>query len=246
MDIVALAMDLTGIVGRFVERARRLYYAVVLMGHTCAECGGALVMVGESRCRCTSCGHIFDPTVAFQKCPECGGSPRLRIRRYQCRQCGADLASRFVFDGRVFDADYYRQAMAESRHRKQRRREQARVMAVGSRSAVLESPAVDLGSVPGLIEALDGLTAGLDVAALAPLCQGFDLKRYERHVRAHIGAFGVCFDDIPPIEQNPRKDRVWRFVALVFMAHAGLIEICQEGLTIMVNAIDDGKGQGVS
>ena len=139
----------------------------------------------------------------------------------------------------MFDAEYYREAMAKSRRRKLERREQARIFAVENRSAALEPPAVDLESVPGLIDALDGLAVGPEFVALAPLCRGFDLKRYESHVQAHIGPIAVSFDEIPSLGEDARKDRVWRFVALIFMAHAGLIAICQEGQTIMVNAIAD-------
>ena len=213
MDIVAMAMDLAGVVNRFVERARHVYYAVVLMGHECPECGGSLVMIGESRCRCTACGHVCDPTAAFQRCPDCGGTPRLRVRRYQCQNCGSDVASRFVFDGLVFDAEYFRQAVAESRQRQCERRDRLRHAALENRSAALEALPLDLGSVPGLVEALDSLTAGPEIAALAPLCQGFDLNRYEMHIQAHLGPFELYFDDIPPSNKTRGKTAyggLWR------------------------------------
>ncbi|KKK63595.1 hypothetical protein LCGC14_2992720, partial [marine sediment metagenome] len=84
MDIVRQAFRLVEVVTAFAGRARQLYYAVVLLGHSCPRCGGKLAMVAEGRCRCRSCGHGFDPTVAFQRCPACGGKLVLRVRRYQC------------------------------------------------------------------------------------------------------------------------------------------------------------------
>lgn len=234
MDIIALAFDLARAVEAFVQRARRFFYDVMLSGHVCPRCGGRPAMIAESRCRCTACGHTFNPTVAFQRCSACGSKPKLRMTRYECRACGRDVPSRFVFDGLVFDSEYFRQRMAESRQRKQQRREEVRAMLAETRSEVLEVPAGDLQSVPGLVEALDGLVGGPEASALLPLAKGFDLKRYETHLQAHIGPIETCFDEIPPLEDDARRDRIWRFVAIVFMAHAGLIEVWQEGQEILV------------
>ena len=229
-----MAFHLTDVVSAFVQRARRLYYAVMLMGHACPDCDGALVMVGESRCRCRACGRTLDPTVAFQRCSACGGRPVLRIRRYQCSRCREDVPSRFVFQGLVFDAEYFRERMAEFRKRKQAERERLQERVVEDRSNVLDPPVADLESVPGLVDALNNLSLGPELCAWVPLQNGFDLGRYQRHLLAHVGLIQVCFEDLPPLEDNYRLDRIWRFVALIFMDHAGLIQIYQEGRTIWV------------
>jgi ssDNA-binding Zn-finger/Zn-ribbon topoisomerase 1 len=202
-------------------------------------------MIGESRSRCTGCGSCLDPTVAFQRCPECGGQLRLRIRRYRCVRCGADVHSRFVFDGRVFDAAYYRKAMAESRRRRHEQRALAASTVRDNRSESLQPPVLDLASIPGLLVALDGLAGSARAEMLAPLCDDFDLKRYERHVQAHIGPIAVCFEEIPVLGENARKDRIWRFVAIIFLAHAGLIEVHQEEGTIWVSKHVDRERQGI-
>jgi len=134
IDIIRLAFRLAEAVTGFAGRAKQLYYAVMLMGHECPRCGGGLVMEGEGKCRCNSCGDEFDPTVAFQRCGTCGGRLELRVRRYRCTQCGADVASRFLFDGLAFDAEYFRQKMTESRQRKRELRERVREMLAESRS----------------------------------------------------------------------------------------------------------------
>ncbi|MDI6451628.1 hypothetical protein [Anaerobaca lacustris] len=64
---------------------------------------------------------------------------------------------------------------------------------------------------------------------------GFDLGRYPRHLQAHIGADERLFDDLPALEEDRRLDRTWRFVSIIFMAHPGLIDICQHERTILVN-----------
>jgi len=135
MNIRQLAYEMAEAVEAFLQKARRFFYSVMLIGHRCPKCSGSLVMVSEGKCRCVSCGKEFDPTVAFQRCSECGGVPVLRVRRYQCRDCGSDIISKFLFDGHVFDPGYFRQRMAESRQRKQKQRERVRQMLAESRSA---------------------------------------------------------------------------------------------------------------
>jgi hypothetical protein len=232
MEIHALAMQLTEAVSALVGRVRELYYAVILLGHACPACDGPLVMIAESRCRCEACGLSFDPTVAYQRCSDCAGPVRLRIRRYQCRRCGADVRSRFVFDGHVFDAAYFRDRMAESRERKRKAQELYRARAIADRSAALEPPPLDLDSVPGLLKALNQLTSLPDLVEQFREKKGFDLDRYQRHIEAHIGPIEVCFEDLPPLSESPRLDRICRFVAIIFMEHAGVIVLEQEGHTI--------------
>ena len=236
MNIIVRAGELAEAVRVFVGHGRQYYYEVMLSGYTCPQCGGGLVMIAESVCRCVSCRHTLDPTVTFQRCTVCGGRPHLRICRYRCRRCGMDIPTRFVFDGRVFDREYFRERMAQSRRRKQQKQTRWQEILTRNRSETLEKPAIELDSIPGLAEALDSLAAIPELEVWLPLCRGFDLKRYESHLQTHIGPIEVGFDDIPSLEESPRLDRIWRFVAIIFMAHAGQIEIFHEGTEIMVIA----------
>ena len=137
MNIRVLALEMAEAVEAFMEKARRFFYSVMLIGHRCPRCNGPLTTVSEGRCRCGYCGHELDPTVAFQRCPDCGGAPRLSVRKYRCRQCGRDVTSRFLFDGLVFDREYFRHKMLESRQRRKELRERVRQMLAESRSGVL-------------------------------------------------------------------------------------------------------------
>ena len=245
MDIIKQAFCLIEAVTGFAGRARKLYYAVVLLGHSCPKCDGKLVMLGEGLCRCGSCKAKFDPTVVFQRCNVCGGRAVLRLRRYRCQECGNDISSRFLFDGLVFNKEYFRQKMAESRQQRKQQRERVRKMLAESRSLNLQLPVADLSAVPGLEQALNGLTA--DLTELVPWApqEGFDLKRYQSHIQAHIQDFPISLEEMPPLE-NTRKDRIWRFIAVIFMAHAGIINIWQDGHNIMVIKREtDRKGQDV-
>ncbi|MHC4259241.1 MAG: hypothetical protein ACYSTF_02335 [Planctomycetota bacterium] len=235
MNIATLAFDMAKVVEVFVQNARRFFYSVMLLGYRCPKCRGLLKIVAEGVCRCNRCGHELDPTVQFQKCSACDGTPVLRARRYKCNKCGSDIRSKFLFDGLVFDAGYFREKMTESRQRKKEKREQVRMMLADCRSPAMSLGIADLASVPGLEDALNSLTAGLSSNFEIESRTEFNLKRYEEHIKAHIQDFPVSLDEIPPLsEENTRKDLIWRFIALIFMAHAGVVNIWQDGPDIMV------------
>ena len=234
MNIITLAFDMADAVGVFVQKAKRFFYSVVLFGCRCPKCNGSLVMAAEGQCKCTSCGIEFDPTVTFQSCSACGGVPVLRVRRYQCKNCGSDIGSKFLFDGLVFEAEYFRQKIAESRQRKKEQRERVRQMLEESRSADLPLGAVDLTTVPGLLDALNSLTSGLDTALAVESRDEFDLKRYETHIQDHIQDFPMNLSEIPPLSENLRKDLIWRFIAVIFLAHASIVDVVQNRQDILV------------
>jgi len=234
MNIRSLAIDITNAVGVFVEKAKGFFYSVILFGHRCLNCNGLLIMASEGKCRCVSCRNEFDPTVAFQRCSECGGVPVLRVRRYECKNCGSDIQSKFLFDGLAFNAEYFRQKVAESRQHKKEQKERVRQMLVESRSADLPLGAVDLTAVPGLLDALNNLTKHLDISFEKESRDEFDLKRYETHIKAHIQDFPISLVEIPPLSENLKKDLIWRFIAVIFLAHTGIINVRQQGQDIMV------------
>lgn len=232
--IIELGQHVLAAVAALLEHARTVYYAVMLSGYACPTCGGPLAMVREGRCRCSSCARGFDPTIAFQTCSTCGGRLRIRVGRYECRQCGAPIRSHFLFDGLVFDAAYFRQKMTESRERKQERRERVRLMLAESRSAAADVSPAELDSIPGLTAALNELTRGIDPPHRVEVREEFDLRRYEAHVQAHCGPIAVSLEEIPPLSNDAQHDLVWRFIAVIFLAHTGVIGIWQEGRSILV------------
>ena len=234
MNIISIAFDMAKNVDTFIQKAKIFFYNVMLLGHRCPKCQGSLIMVTESRCRCTVCNYDFDPTVEFERCLKCGGIPVLRIRRYQCSKCHSDIRSKFLFEGLVFDAVYFKQKVTESRQRKKKERERVRQMLAECRSNNLPLEAVQLESVPGLVEALNGLISEIDENVKVELKDGFDLKRYEKHVLLHLQNFPVELEQIPALIDNTRKDLIWRFIAIIFLAHAGIVDIWQDRQDIMV------------
>jgi hypothetical protein len=246
MNIITLSFDMAAAVKNFMARARRFYYMVMLFGCRCPKCNGSLTMIGDGRCRCEACRYRFDPTVAFQRCPDCGGTPVLWVRRYQCKSCGRQINSVFLFDRIVFDAGYFRKKMAESRRRKKELRQRVQEMLAQCRSGPLTLDAPDLGSIPGLVEALSSLAGGIEVPVPPELKGKFDLDRYQAHVTSYLEAGPSTLRDIPPLIDDLRLDLVWRFIAVIFLEHAGSVHIRQQGQTIWVMKFDDREGQDFS
>ena len=75
---------------------------------------------------------------------------------------------------------------------------------------------------------------------------GFDLQRYESHVLANTGECPLSLREILPLTEDLRTDLIWRFIAVIFLAHAGIIEVWQQGPEIRVKKRETyGKGQGI-
>lgn len=165
--------------------------------------------------------------------PELGEWLRL-YRGHHRRTCGADIPSRFLFDGLAFDAEYFRHRMAESRQRKRELRERVQEMLATSRSGWADVPPVSACEMSGLMDALNQLSRKSEVQLHPAVMSGFNLKRYQSHVQAHIGLLPVSLRQIPPLSEDARKDLIGRFIAILFLDHAGIVKIWQDGLEIMV------------
>ncbi|MBL7184977.1 MAG: hypothetical protein ISS70_01515 [Phycisphaerae bacterium] len=245
MDIRKLAADMTAAVQQFFTKAKRFYYLVMLLGRRCPKCNGPLTMTVAGRCTCRSCRYEFDPTVVFQRCLHCGGTAVLRVRRYQCSDCGNDITSMFLFEGVAFDTDYFRKKMSESRQRKKEQKQRVQQMLSECRSEPLSLDVADLSSVPGLIGALNSLTKDLEASIPPELRNQFDLSRYQQHITSHVGAQPKDLRAIPPLTENLRLDLIWKFIAAIFLDHAGLVSVNQQDQTIWVMRYDDREGQDI-
>ena len=235
INIVELALGVAVAAEKLLQKAKKYFYSVMLLGHRCPKCNGSLVMIPKGRCKCSSCGYELDPTVTFQRCLACGGTPVLRVRRYQCSKCHSDIQSMFLFDGLVFDTEYFRQKVAESRQRKRELKERVKEMLIECRSENLPMHPVDLGAIPGLIDALNSLTEGVSESLEIESRDEFNLKYYEKHIQAYIQDFPIKLEEIPPLSrESARKDLIWRFIAVIFLDHAGVIDVVQHGQEILV------------
>lgn len=219
-------------VAQLRTKVRELYFRAVLLACPCPACHRPdLAMTRDSWCRCQACGNEFDPTVTFQTCPDCGHGLSKRVCHYWCSRCRQPVRSHYCFDARVFDAAYFREMMRESRKRKQDRRAEVRKLLAASRSSWLAPDTLpDFASVPELaadLERFVGL-AVIDPPVPFRLPPHFDLAAYRQHILDLVSGCSVHFDGISRIVDDPRTDRAYRFVAVVFMAHNGEIALCQE------------------
>lgn len=218
-------------VARLTEKVRWLWYAVSLLQKMCPECSSpSLHMLRDSWCRCNACGHESDPTLLFQRCPDCDSVLAKEIYHYWCPHCRHVVRSLYAFDAKVFDAAYFREMMRESRDRKLARVEELKALLADSRSSPAEPDCPMDDDLAGLQTALDQIVA-LPVAFfrnafLNP--PAFDIDLYRRHIAELVEGCVVSFDGISALVQDARLDRVFRFIAVVFMDQEGVLKIQQE------------------
>jgi hypothetical protein len=143
----------------------------------------------------------------------------------------------FLFDESALDASYFKEAMRASRERARERRERVRLMLLGTRSDALCITALpELDDVPGLMEALKGFVQGMHTADPVEFMGGdvFDMAAYRRVILDSLCGCTVLFDAIPRVGQDARRDRVRRFVTLLYMEHDREVTMSQYGERIVV------------
>jgi hypothetical protein len=197
-------------------------------------------MTGISQCSCDN-GHTLDPTLAFQKSSCCGGSLLRKTAHYACSCCNKIVPSRFLFDERIFDQAYFCQMMQKHREQSQRRKERILRQMQEARSdelVLLEEPNIE--SLPGLLEDLDRLVeAGNPVPDEIGFVvdSGFAMTDYRHHIFSALQCGSRFFSGITCLGPNPRKDRAFRFVTLIFMQHDCEVELNQQDDDILIERL---------
>ncbi|MGV8080999.1 MAG: hypothetical protein AB2L22_13195 [Syntrophales bacterium] len=229
--------DIISRVEHFKEEVRSFYFEVVLSPHTCPQCSERLAMTGLSECSCAR-GHMFDPTIAFQVSDCCQAKLIKKTFHYACSQCQKTVSSRFLFDERVFDTEYFREMMQSSRIRAREKREEVRRLLAESRSGTLllmDEPQLD--AVPDLIRDLDEFILGnpiRDCLSSLDVQSGFNLAAYRSHILTLLEHHAVYFSAISPLMGDCRRDRVRRFITLVFMDNDQEIHLQQHGDDLLI------------
>jgi hypothetical protein len=148
------------------------------------------------------------------------------------------VASKFLFDERLFDKAYFKQMMQEARTRQRKKREELRLLLSTSRSDTLmltEDPVLE--SIQGLKEALDGFIGiKVDLYEISQNC-GFNMDYYRDHILSVLGKGARLFSDIPHFTEDSKKDKIWRFVTLIFMQQDGDVSLTQYGPDILVERV---------
>jgi hypothetical protein len=131
--------------------------------------------------------------------------------------------------------------MKESRARAKRKKEEVRRLLAESRSGTLlltEEPSLE--AIPGLNDALNDFIRAewlrnYEFASKA----GFRMDDYRDHILSVLGLGSRLFSDITPMIDDSRRDRIWRFVTLTFMAQDRVVELTQYGTDILVGRVSN-------
>ena len=222
------------------EKIKKHYFKVVLSLHECPECRSKLVMTGVSRCSCIS-GHTFDPTRAFQKSTCCNTHLIRKTFHYVCSRCKKVNPSRFLFDEKLFDREYFKEMMKASRAKAQKKREEMIKFFKEEKSD--ELPILEelcLESIPGLLKDLDRFICvdeAADDVSLYEADSVFEMQDYRNHILSALDCGSRFFSNISHLGTDPRVDRVWRFVTLTFMQHEQEVELIQYDNDLLIERI---------
>ncbi|MFC1734750.1 hypothetical protein ACFL1X_01440 [Candidatus Hydrogenedentota bacterium] len=193
-------------------------------------------MTEASLCRCPA-GHDTDPTIEFQRSGCCGARLVRKKCHYACTHCGKAIPSKFLFDERLFDREYFRELMRESRERKRRNREEIRRWLSNTRSDAFHvAEFVDIDSVPGLEADLDLFVGSNDQVEEANFFtkSEFRMSDYRKTILEAVFTCSVKFGAIPSICKDIRLERSRRFRTLIFMVQNREVDLTQYGNDILV------------
>lgn len=218
-------------------RVKDFYFEVLLSQYCCPKCNGPLHMTGQSECSC-ACGHRFDPTLAFQLSPCCMKPLTRKTFHYACSSCHKIVPSRFIFDERLFNADYFREMMRDSRRRAMVKKEEIRRLLAESRSGALTlTDEPDFNALPEFFEDLDRFIQSnlYQVSEESfDLESGFDMTMYRTQILSLLPRFPIRFSDVSPLTGDCRRDRVRRFITLIFMDNDREINLQQHGNDLLI------------
>ncbi len=62
----------------------------------------------------------------------------------------------------------------------------------------------------------------------------FEMDKYREHILSNLKWDTIQFSDIDPFIDDCRKDRIWRFVTLIFMQHDREVDIEQHGNELLI------------
>ena len=228
-------------IAQLKEKTKNFYFHVLLSQYNCPKCSGELTMTDQSQCSCL-CGNILDPTLTFQKSICCGARLIRRTFHYACSRCNKTNPSRFIFDERVFDREYFSRMMQASRVKARKKKEEMIRFLTEARSGelpLLQEPCLEL--IPGLVEDLNDLVGADDLIpdnSRLEIDTGFEMDDYRSHILSALGCGSRMFSSINRILSDPREDRIWRFVTLVFMRHEREVELTQQNNDLLIESIE--------
>ena len=104
---------------------------------------------------------------------------------------------------------------------------------------LLQEPCLE--SVPGLVQDLNHLV-GADELILDnsgfKIDSSFGMEDYRSHILSTRGYGSRLFSNINCISADPREDKIWRFVTLIFMQHEREVELTQCDNDLLIESIE--------
>lgn len=218
----------------FKERSKAYYFDVLFSKYRCPICTKKPKINSLSQAECI-CGYLFDPTLQFQRSSCCNARLIRQIYHYVCSQCGKYVKSLFLFDKRIFDKEYFREMMAQSRERKKQKREQFSQILRDQSEELILGDSFDLEELESLSNDLDTFILPIDriPPELTLEIEEFDMLRYRNHILT-LFSDELLFSSITPLAEDSKKDRAWKFITLIFMEHEREVWLTQYGNDILV------------
>ena len=132
--------------------------------------------------------------------------------------------------------------MKASRAKKKKKKEEIIKFLNDTKSGelpLLQEPCLE--SVPGLVQDLNHLVGADELQTNDPgfkIDVGFEMEDYRSHILSALGCGSRMFSSINCVSQDPREDRIWRFVTLVFMQHEQEVELTQDDNDLLIESIE--------
>ena len=104
---------------------------------------------------------------------------------------------------------------------------------------LLQEPCLD--SIPGLVEDLNDLVGADDKIADNSgfeMDTGFEMADYRNHILLALDCGSRMFSGINCLSADPREDKIWRFVTLVFMQHEQDVELTQHDNDLLIESVE--------
>jgi len=221
-------------ISKFKDEVKKYYFAVLLNRYRCHKCNNKLKLVDSSLAKC-DCGLYFDPTIEFQRCPNCKDELVRKTFHYACGKCNNIVPSKFLFDEKVFNNEYFQEKMRISRDRKKREKTELQRFLKDSRSGILIlNDYINFDNISGFEDDLNGF---IGISHSVDECQfdqqDFVFCDYRSHLLRLINE-EILFNSIPSLDSVERKDKIFRFIALIFMEQDREVWLSQQGEDILV------------
>ena len=225
--------EIRSFVQKFKERVKAYYFDILSTRYSCPKCARRVNLTDSSEVSCI-CGLSFDPTIEFQRSTCCLAGLKRKNLHYVCSVCGKITPSIFLFDEKTFDPEYFKERMQAFRENERKRKQEARELLKMAKSGSLcLTNEVDLDTLPGLTQDLNLLVGIESQEEFAFLNQTLSFEEYRKHLLNQLNT-ELMFNSFTSLSLEERKDKIYRFITLIFMEQEREVNLFQYGNNILV------------